>query len=232
MLVAAAALTAATLLGLTTPGVLLLLTFALGLGAAMNAPAWQAIVPELVGRDELAGAVALNSVAYNIARAVGPALGGLLVAAAGTWAVFLLNSFSFLGVIIVQVLAPIIARDRPPADDMMIGYDPTSSFPSGHVMGVADFLFIGTYLVFSRHRRPVITTIAFIVATLVVLLTAACRIYLGYHWPTDAVGSIMLSLVVLGLVIIVDTWRTVRVGSPEEIAASDQRDEAWGRDER
>lgn len=148
------------------------------------------------------------------------------------WRPILLAGGMILGVIIVQVLAPIIARDRPPADDMMIGYDPTSSFPSGHVMGVADFLFIGTYLVFSRHRRPVITTIAFIVAAFVVLLTAACRIYLGYHWPTDAVGSIMLSLVVLGLVIIVDTWRTVRVGSPEEIAASDRRDEAWGRDER
>jgi MFS family permease len=101
MLVAAVALAAVTLLGLTTPPVLLLLTFALGLGAAMNAPAWQAIVPELVARDDLPGAVSLNSVAYNIARAVGPALGGLLVAAAGPWAVFLLNSFSFLGVILV-----------------------------------------------------------------------------------------------------------------------------------
>lgn len=101
MLVAAVALAAVTLLGLTTPAVLLLLTFALGLGAALNAPAWQAIVPELVSRDDLPGAVSLNSVAYNIARAVGPALGGLVVAAAGPWAVFLLNSFSFLGVIVV-----------------------------------------------------------------------------------------------------------------------------------
>ena len=101
MLVAAVALAAVTLLGLTTPAVLLLLTFALGLGAAMNAPAWQAIVPELVTREDLPGAVSLNSVAYNIARAVGPALGGLLVAAAGPWAVFLLNSLSFLGVIVV-----------------------------------------------------------------------------------------------------------------------------------
>jgi MFS family permease len=101
MLVAAVGLALTTLTGHVTPIVLLLLTFSLGLGAAMNAPAWQAIVPELVPREQLAAAVSLNSVAFNIARAVGPALGGLLVAAAGPWAVFLLNSFSFVGVILV-----------------------------------------------------------------------------------------------------------------------------------
>ncbi|MDT5294088.1 MAG: hypothetical protein QOJ76_968 [Acidobacteriota bacterium] len=101
MLVAAVGLALSTILGLTTPIVLLLLTFALGLGAAMNAPAWQAIVPELVPRDQLPAAVSLNSVAFNIARALGPALGGLVVAAAGPWAVFLLNSLSFVGVILV-----------------------------------------------------------------------------------------------------------------------------------
>ncbi|HJQ35184.1 MAG TPA: MFS transporter [Pyrinomonadaceae bacterium] len=101
MLVAAVGLAVSTIAGITTPTVLLLLTFALGLGAAMNAPAWQAIVPELVGREELPHAVSLNSVAFNIARAVGPALGGVVVAALGSWAVFLLNSFSFVGIIIV-----------------------------------------------------------------------------------------------------------------------------------
>src|SRR5204863_357425 len=56
---------------------------------------------ELVPRAELPTAVSLNSVAFNIARAVGPALGGLVVAAAGSWAVFLLNSLSFVGIIFV-----------------------------------------------------------------------------------------------------------------------------------
>jgi MFS family permease len=79
----------------------LLLIFSLGLGAALNAPAWQAIVPELVPRSELSAAVSLNSVAFNIARAVGPALGGFVVAAVGSWAVFLLNSASFIGVLFV-----------------------------------------------------------------------------------------------------------------------------------
>src|SRR2546423_5830569 len=101
MLVSAVALGLLTLFGLTTPWVLLLLIFSLGLGAALNAPAWQAIMPELVPRSELAAAVSLNSVAFNIARAVGPALGGFVVAAVGSWAVFLLNSLSFLGVLFV-----------------------------------------------------------------------------------------------------------------------------------
>lgn len=101
MLVAAAGLGVLTLVGATTPWVLLTLTFALGLGAAMNAPAWQAITPELVSRAELPAAVALNSVGFNIARAVGPALGGFVVAAAGPGAVFLLNAASFVGVMFV-----------------------------------------------------------------------------------------------------------------------------------
>jgi len=101
MLISAVTLALLTLLGLTTPWILLLLVFSLGLGAALNAPAWQAIMPELVSRSELPAAISLNSVAFNIARAVGPALGGLVVAAVGSWAVFLLNSLSFIGVLIV-----------------------------------------------------------------------------------------------------------------------------------
>jgi MFS family permease len=101
MLISAVSLAVLTLLGLVTPWILLTLVFSLGLGAALNAPAWQAIMPELVPRSELPAAVSLNSVAFNIARAVGPALGGLVVAAVGSWAVFLLNSLSFIGVIIV-----------------------------------------------------------------------------------------------------------------------------------
>ncbi len=149
------------------------------------------------------------------------------------WRPLLLAGGMLLGVIIVQVLAPVISRERPPVGDMMLEIDHTSSFPSGHVMGVADFLFITTYLVFSRHRRPVITVLAFVGASVIVLLTAACRIYLGYHWATDALASIALSLVVLGLVIAVDTWRTVRVGTPAEVEASEARSsEATGAPER
>ncbi|HTY24652.1 MAG TPA: MFS transporter [Desulfomonilaceae bacterium] len=101
MCVAAAGLSALTFMGTTTPWALLAFTFALGLGSAMNMPIWQAIIPGLVRRSELPAAVALNSVAFNIARAVGPALGGAVVAAAGPGPVFLLNAASFIGVIAV-----------------------------------------------------------------------------------------------------------------------------------
>ncbi|MDA8408331.1 MAG: MFS transporter [Deltaproteobacteria bacterium] len=101
MTVAAAGLAVVTFMGATTPWMLLSFTFALGVGAAMNMPIWQTVVPRLVPRKELPQAVALNSVAFNIARAVGPALGGLIVALSGPGLVFLLNAISFIGVIAI-----------------------------------------------------------------------------------------------------------------------------------
>jgi MFS family permease len=67
------------LLDLLTPASLLLLTFAAGVGAAMMGPVWQSVVPELVPRADLRGGVALNSLGINIARAIGPAPGGLVL---------------------------------------------------------------------------------------------------------------------------------------------------------
>ena len=101
MLLSAAALGVLTLIGFMSPWILLALTFALGLGAAMNTPAWQAIVPEVVSASELQEAVALNAAGFNVARAVGPALGGLIVAAVGPGPVFLLNAASFIAVMLV-----------------------------------------------------------------------------------------------------------------------------------
>lgn len=96
-----------TFFGVISPWGLLILTFALNVGTAMNNPAWQAIVPELVPRSQLPEAISLNSAGFNLARAVGPALGGLAMAAfghrvyTGASSVFLLNSLSFVGVIVV-----------------------------------------------------------------------------------------------------------------------------------
>jgi MFS family permease len=100
MVLASAALGILTLANLVTPWLLLLLTFILGLGAVMNDPAWQAITPEIVSREQHASAVALNSAGFNVARALGPALGGLVVASAGCGVTFLLNAVSFFGVIL------------------------------------------------------------------------------------------------------------------------------------
>ena len=101
MLVAAAGLAMLTAIGITGPLLLLGFTFAIGIGTAFNAPAWQAIVPEIVSREEMPSAVALNSAGINLARAVGPALGGLIVARLGPQAAFGLNALSFIGVIFI-----------------------------------------------------------------------------------------------------------------------------------
>jgi len=121
MLVSAAVMGVLTLTGMVTPWLLLSLTFALGLGTAMNGPAFQAILPELVPRHEIPAAVTLTGVAVNVSRAVGPALGGLLVAAAGSGVVFLLNAVSFLGVMVV-----IYRWQRPPQ---------RSTLPPEHIFG-------------------------------------------------------------------------------------------------
>jgi MFS family permease len=99
MVVAAALLGLFTLLGSVTPWVLLIFTFVMGLGAVMNDPAWQAITPEVISPEQHAPAVALNSVGFNVARAVGPAVGGVVIALAGSGSAFLLNAASFFGVI-------------------------------------------------------------------------------------------------------------------------------------
>ncbi len=101
MLFAAAVLGVLTVAGKAGPVTLLLLTFALGLGGAMNAPAWQATVPQLVPREQLASAIALNSVQFNIARAIGPALGGFVISVWNPGVAFVLNAASFLGVMFV-----------------------------------------------------------------------------------------------------------------------------------
>jgi MFS family permease len=101
MLLAAALLAVLAFVDLMTPTTLLVLTFALGIGVAMNTPTWQAITAELVPPSELTRAVALNALPVNIGRAIGPALGGVLVAAAGPALVFALNAVSFVTVLAV-----------------------------------------------------------------------------------------------------------------------------------
>ncbi|ADW69714.1 MFS transporter [Granulicella tundricola] len=108
MLGAVGLLAVLTFLGHISPWGLLAFTFLLNIGSAMNNPAWQAIVPELVPRELIPDTVSLNAASNNLARAVGPALGGLMVAAfqratMGAGSVFALNAVSFAGVIWVLV---------------------------------------------------------------------------------------------------------------------------------
>ena len=81
------------------PWSLLCFTFLLGLGSAMHLPAWQASMRDLVPREDLPAAVTLNSMSFNLMRSIGPALGGVIVAAAGAAAAFAINAVSYLAVI-------------------------------------------------------------------------------------------------------------------------------------
>ncbi|MEX2655222.1 MAG: MFS transporter [Acidimicrobiia bacterium] len=97
----AVAMAVVTATGHITPGLLLGLGLLLGVGVAFNLPAWQAFVPDLVPRGMVASAVALNSVAFNVARAIGPAIGGLILATLGAQVAFGLNALSYGAVVVV-----------------------------------------------------------------------------------------------------------------------------------
>src|SRR5207302_10679361 len=118
MVAAATILGVMTLTRTVTPQILLVFTFLLGVGAVMNDPAWQSLTPDLVPPSKLAAAVALNSAGFNIARAVGPALGGLVIATAGSGVAFLLNAVSFFGVILFLYHWKPEQRELPPGGSL------------------------------------------------------------------------------------------------------------------
>lgn len=97
----ALALAILTISGLISPLPLLVLTFALSAGDAFETRTWRALLPELVTKEDLSAASALNGIEFNFARAIGPGLAGLVIAAAGVGAAFLINTVSFIGVIFV-----------------------------------------------------------------------------------------------------------------------------------
>ncbi|MEO1524718.1 MAG: MFS transporter [Planctomycetota bacterium] len=101
MLVTTGFMALMTLTGAITSWSLLSMTFLMGIGLTLHAPTWQASIPELVPRAQLSRAIALGSISFNLARAVGPALAGVLVAMTGCWIAFSINAFSFAGVILV-----------------------------------------------------------------------------------------------------------------------------------
>ncbi len=108
MLVCSALLAFAAWRGMLSPVSLLMFTFLIGCGTAMNGPAWQALVGDMVPRATLPAAVTMNSMGFNIARSVGPALGGIIVAVAGSFAAFAFNALSYIPLIAV------LARWRAP----------------------------------------------------------------------------------------------------------------------
>lgn len=101
MLVAAALLALSTWQGVVTPWLLLAFTLAIGIGTALNSPAWQASVRQQVDRADLGQAISLNTISFNLGRSVGPALGGLLISLWDVGLAFALNAVSFIGMILV-----------------------------------------------------------------------------------------------------------------------------------
>lgn len=148
MAIAVGALALLTFTGLATPWMLLAFAAAVGTATAVNDPAWHSVVPELLPKEELTAGVTLMGVGVNVARALGPALGGFVVAAAGPGVVFALDAVSFLGVVVVLAAW---RRESTPA-----------VVPAEHILGA-----IRAGFRFARHsdalRRVLLGTILFMV---------------------------------------------------------------------
>lgn len=118
MLITSAALAVVTAEDLINPGILLGLTLLVGIGTALNAPAWQASVRAQVGPKDLPQAITLNSIAFNLARSVGPALGGLLISLWDISLAFALNAISYT-ILIVALLRWRPQQSRPDKAPML-----------------------------------------------------------------------------------------------------------------
>jgi MFS family permease len=103
MMTVSACLAIFAITGLLSPWLLLTFTFFIGCGTALHNPSWQASMGDIVPREDLPGAVTLNSMSYNLMRSVGPAVGGMIVAVAGAAFAFALNAVSYIALILALV---------------------------------------------------------------------------------------------------------------------------------
>jgi MFS family permease len=177
MMLAAVAMAILTFTGSITVGGVLALTFALGAGVALNSPAWSAIQPDLVPKEQFGQAVALSALTYNVGRAVGPAIGGLVIAVAGPGWVFAFNAISFAGTIAV------LALWRPRSSDA--GHVPAETFAGAAVAGLR-------YGFHSRLVRIVLVRVALLMlpgAAIPALLPILTRGPL--HWGSGGYGILL-----------------------------------------
>jgi membrane-associated phospholipid phosphatase len=127
------------------------------------------------------------------------------------WRPLVLGVAMISGVAIATAIAFTIQRHRPPTSLMLIGNDTTFSFPSGHILGASDFLIITGFLLVSRAPSVPRAIGALVFAWLGIFAEIYSRMYLGYHWLTDGLASLSISMVIVGVVILVDT-RHARAG--------------------
>ncbi|MDJ0821235.1 MAG: MFS transporter [Paracoccaceae bacterium] len=140
-------------LEMMTPTLLILFTLLIGTGAAFMAPAWQAVVPQLVPRDRLKPAIALNSMGINISRAIGPALAGVLIVSVGLAAPFVLNAISHVVIILALILwrpdpSPVRAHHGSILSEMGTGLRHVrhnDAMKATAIRAVAFFLFASAY---------------------------------------------------------------------------------------
>lgn len=142
--------------GALTQTLLLLATFQLGVAAAFTMPAWQALIPEVVGKDQLSSAIALNGVGFNIARSLGPILGGLLLAALGPAPVFALNALSFVAVILAMSTGKYIATPRSAQREQMLGAMAAAIRYARHAHAMQAVLFRGGIHMFAAVATVVL----------------------------------------------------------------------------
>lgn len=192
-------LTAVVIAGLTLGGLinatsLLILTLLMGIGAAMIMPAWQSIVPELVPRSELQGAIGLNTLGMNVARAIGPLIAGLLIARLGTGAVFICNALSFILIITV------LLRWKRVAPEALL---PPERFGSA----------IATGLGYARHSPALQATIIrsigfyFFASVMWSLLPLIARVLLEGDEQTYSWLFASVSLGAIGNALLLPRWR-------------------------
>jgi membrane-associated phospholipid phosphatase len=145
-----------------------------------------------------------------------------LIFAKHAWRPLILAGAMIAGVVVATVLAQIVHRHRPPTSLMLIGNDTTFSFPSGHVLGASDFLILTAFLILSRNPRLWGVTVGLGLAWAGVLAEMFSRTYLGFHWLSDTLASLSISMVIVGTVVAIDTARTARVRGEQVSGAHSQ----------
>jgi MFS family permease len=203
-----------TIAGFMSPWLLLVLTFALSAGDAFETPTWRAILPELVSKDDLAAASALNGIEFNLARAVGPALAGIVIAVAGVATAFFVNFGSFLGVILV------VARWKRPVRE---GTSPPETLTGATVAAIRYVRHSPAILAVMVRTAVVMFSSSALFALLPTVARSVNKTAIGYglllgcfgagaiagalimqsaraRWSTEAVVS--TGVVILGLVIV------------------------------
>jgi MFS family permease len=185
----AVALAALVITGFISPWLLLALTFALSAGDAFETPTWRAVLPELVVKEDLEAASALNGIEFNLARAVGPGLAGVLIAAFGVGTAFVVNAASFIGVIFVIARWKRPHRKRTAPAERVVGATMAALRYVRYSTGVRALIIrAGAVTLFASALLALLPTVAHNVSTSPV----AFGLLLGFFGAGAVLGAFVL----------------------------------------